>query len=326
MQTPHVTEVAAIPTIDLTGFRSGERREIERVAREIGAAARGIGFFTIVNHGIPSGLVNAAFAEAKRFFALPTSEKMRVSVTHSKDYRGYVRTGEETLDPTKPPDIKECFNLGPDLSADHPDVVSGRPFAAVNQWPASASFRATLTSYHAANLELVVALHRAFALDLGIEEDFFDARFSRAVGVMRLLRYPPHPGTFDGSSYGAGAHCDYGNLTLLAQDQTGGLEVRARDGTWLPVPPMPEAFVCNIGDCLMRWSNDVYVSTPHRVVNRSPRERFSIAFFGDPNAEAVVACLPTCLTPGDVPKYSPITYGAYLRSRYDATYSVAPAS
>ncbi len=295
-------------------------------SREIGAAARGIGFFTIVNHGIPIELVDAAFAEARTFFALPTVEKMRVSVTHSKDYRGYVRIGEETLDPTKAPDVKECFNAGPDLSADDPDVVSGKPFAAVNQWPASASFKATLKAYHVANLEMVVALHRAFAIDLGIEEDYFDARFSRAVGIMRLLRYPPHPGTFDGSTYGAGAHSDYGNLTLLAQDETEGLEVRARDGTWISVPPTPGAFVCNIGDCLMRWSNDVYVSTPHRVVNRSPRERFSIAYFGDPNADALVACLPTCLPAGDVPKYAPITYGEYLRSRYDATYTVAPAS
>jgi isopenicillin N synthase-like dioxygenase len=324
MPNPHATAVAAIPTIDLAGFRSGDRDAIERVAREIGAAARGIGFFTLVNHGIPATLIDAAFAEARTFFALPLDEKMRVSVAHSKDYRGYVRIGEETLDPTKAPDVKEAFNAGPDLAPGDPDVLAGKPFAAVNQWPESASFKATLKTYHAASLELVVALHRAFAIDLAIDEDYFEARFSRAVGILRLLRYPPHPGTFDGSTYGAGEHSDYGNLTLLAQDATGGLEVRTRDGSWMAVPPAAGTFVCNIGDCLMRWSNDVYVSTPHRVVNRAPRERFSIAFFGDPNADAVVACLPSCLAPGDVPKYAPITYGEYLRSRYDATYTVAP--
>lgn len=314
MQTPHAPAAMAIPTIDLAGFGSGGRAQLERVAREIGAAARGIGFFTIVNHGIPSELIRAAFAEARTFFALPTSEKMRVSVTHSKSYRGYVRIGEETLDPTKAPDVKECFNAGPAHSAADP-----------NQWPESASFKSTLEAYHAANSELVVALHRAFAIDLGIEEDYFDARFARAVGIVRLLRYPPHPGAFDGNTFGAGAHSDYGNLTLLAQDGTEGLEVRTREGTWLSVPPTPGAFVCNIGDCLMRWSNDVYVSTPHRVINRTPRERFSIAYFGDPNADAIVACLPTCLAPGELPKYPPITYGEYLRSRYDATYTVASA-
>jgi isopenicillin N synthase-like dioxygenase len=325
MPNPPATGVATIPAIDLAGFRSGDRGALERVAREAGSAARGIGFFTLVNHGIPVALIDAAFAEARTFFALAASEKMRISVAYSKAYRGYVRIGEETLDPTKAPDFKESFNAGPDLGPDDPDVLAGKPFAAVNQWPASASFKATLKAYYAACSALVVDLHRAFAIDLAIDENYFDARFARAVGILRLLRYPPHPGTFDGSTYGAGAHSDYGNLTLLAQDETEGLEVRARDGTWISVPPSPGAFVCNIGDCLMRWSNDVYVSTPHRVVNRAPRERFSVAFFGDPSADAVVACLPSCLAEGDVPKYPPITYGEYLRSRYDATYTVAPA-
>jgi isopenicillin N synthase-like dioxygenase len=308
------TATDAIPVIDLAGFRSGDRRSFERVAGEIGAAARGIGFFAIVGHGIPSDLIAAAFAEARWFFALPAGEKERLSVARSKEYRGYVRIGEETLDPTKAPDVKECFNAGPERSPDE------------NQWPDAPAFVATLKAYHAANLELVVLLHRALAFDLGVDETYFDARFSRAVGILRLLRYPPHPGTFDGSQYGAGAHTDYGNLTLLAQDATGGLEVRARDGSWLAVPPTAGAFVCNIGDCLMRWSNDVYVSTPHRVVNRAGNERFSIAFFGDPNADALVECLPSCLAPGESPRYPPVTYGDYLRSRYDATYTVAPAT
>jgi len=308
------TEMEAIPVIDLADFRSGDRRAFERVAGTIGAAARGIGFFSIVGHGIPSDLIAAAFDQARWFFALPAAEKERLSVANSKDYRGYVRIGEETLDPTKAPDVKECFNAGPDRSPGD------------NQWPESPAFVTTLKAYHAASLELVVLLHRALAFDLGADESYFDERFSRAVGILRLLRYPPHPGAFDGSQYGAGAHTDYGNLTLLAQDATGGLEVRARDGSWLAVPPVAGAFVCNIGDCLMRWSNDVYVSTPHRVVNRAGNERFSIAFFGDPNADALVECLPSCLAPGESPKYPPITYGAYLRSRYDATYTVAPAT
>jgi isopenicillin N synthase-like dioxygenase len=165
-------------------------------------------------------------------------------------------------------------------------------------------------------------LHRAIAIDLGIEEHYFDRYFTHAVGILRLLHYPPHPGSFDGNVYGAGAHTDYGNLTLLAQDETGGLEVRTRDGDWVVAPPTPGTLVCNIGDCLMRWTNDRYVSNPHRVVNRSGRERYSVAFFGDPNADALVACLPSVLAPGELPKYPPITYAEYLRSRYDATYTV----
>jgi isopenicillin N synthase-like dioxygenase len=182
-----------------------------------------------------------------------------------------------------------------------------------------------MVAFHAAALDLVRQLQRAVAIDLGVEEHFFDPHFTDAIGIMRLLHYPPHPAPFDGSTYGAGAHTDYGNITLLAQDETGGLEVRRRDGTWVPVPPQPGTFVCNIGDCLMRWTNDIYVSNPHRVVNRSGRERYSIAYFGDPNQDALIACLPACLGPDEEPKYPPITYAEYLTQRYDATYTVTAA-
>jgi isopenicillin N synthase-like dioxygenase len=138
------------------------------------------------------------------------------------------------------------------------------------------------------------------------------------------LRYPPHPGTFDGTLYGAAPHTDYGILTLLAQDDTGGLEVRARDGTWIPVDPTPGTLICNIGDALMRWSNDVYVSTPHRVVNASGRARQSIAFFADPNPDALIACFPSCASEAAPAKYPPIDYASYQRERYDATYGTPP--
>lgn len=315
-----------IPIVSLAGLRSGRRDDLERVGREIGRAARGLGFFSVADHGIPQPLIDAVFAESATFFALPAAAKERLSVANSTSYRGYVRLGEEKLDPALAGDIKECFNAGPDLAPDDPDVLAGKPYHAPNQWPDLASFRPTMLEFHRAALELVVLLHRAVATDLGIEERFFDQHFTRAVGVLRLLHYPPHPGTFDGTVYGAGAHTDYGNLTLLAQDTAGGLEVRKRDGSWVLVPPAAGTFVCNIGDCLMRWTNDLYVSNAHRVVNRSGRERYSVAYFGDPNSDALVSCLPSVLGPGEQPKYPPITYAEYLRSRYDATYTVAPLS
>ena len=315
---------AEIPIIALSGLRSGNRADLKRIGAEIGRAARGLGFFSVADHGIPQDQVDAVFAQSQAFFALPSAEKEALSVTKSTSYRGYVRSGEEKLDPALAGDIKECFNAGPDLAVDDPDVLAGKPFHAPNQWPDLPGFRSTLTAFHASALDLVVRLHRAIAVDLGIEERYFDQYFTRAVGILRLLHYPPHPGAFDGNVYGAGAHTDYGNLTLLAQDGTGGLEVRTRDGDWTVVPPAAGTFVCNIGDCLMRWTNDVYVSNAHRVVNRSGRERYSVAYFGDPNSDALVACLPSCLAPGEAPKYPPITYAEYLRSRYDATYTVAP--
>jgi isopenicillin N synthase-like dioxygenase len=321
----HAAHDAEIPTISLAGLRSGQRVDLERIGAEIGRAARGLGFFSVSDHGIDPALIAAVFEQSRAFFALPPADKEAISVAGSSAYRGYVKIGEETLDPTKAPDVKECFNAGPDLAPDDPDVVNGTPYHAVNRWPALPGFRATMVAFHAAALDLVRHLQRAIAIDLGADEHFFAPHFTDAIGIMRLLHYPPHPGTFDGSTYGAGAHTDYGNLTLLAQDDVGGLEVRRRDGTWVDVPPEPNTFVCNIGDCLMRWTNDIYVSNAHRVVNRSGRERFSVAYFGDPNQDAVIACLPACLTAGETPKYPPIAYADYLRSRYEATYAVAPA-
>jgi len=199
-------------------------------------------------------------------------------------------------------------------------LVAG-PLHAPNQWPDLAGFKTTLLDYFTAQRRLCERLHQAFAIDLGVAPDYFRSFIDRPMATLRLLHYPPHPGVFDGDLYGAGPHTDYGNVTVLAQDDAGGLEVRMRDGSWTDARPVPGAFVCNIGDCLMRWSNDVYVSTPHRVVNRSGRDRYSIAFFFDPNADAKVECLPTCMSAERPSRYPPITGAAYLKERLDATYA-----
>ena len=189
--------------------------------------------------------------------------------------------------------MKEAFNVGFDLAPDDPELLAGKPFRSLNAWPKLTGFRETLLSYFDACAALGARLHRAFALDLGVEPDYFVDKFDRPMATLRLLRYPP-ASTNVGDRVGAGAHTDYGNLTLLATDDVGGLEVRTRAGAWIEAPALPGAFVVNIGDCLMRWTNDVYVSTPHRVVNRSARERYSIAFFFDPNPEAEVAVIRSC--------------------------------
>ncbi len=169
-------------------------------------------------------------------------------------------------------------------------------------------------------------LHEAIALDLGLPGAFFEDKLDAPMATLRLLHYPPQPAQMAAGQLGAGEHTDYGDITLLMTDEVGGLEVRRRDGVWLKAPHIPGAFVCNIGDCLMRWTNDVYVSTPHRVVNQSGRERFSVAFFLDPNPEAVVAALPTCVSAARPAKYPPVTGADYLRSRLDATYKSRAAT
>jgi len=310
-----------IPIVDLAPLVENRTGALAQVAAEIGRACRARGFFYLVNHGVPERLMNDVFAASAAFFASPLAEKEELSITRTRNNRGYVAFEGENLDPDRPGDAKEAFNIGRELRPDDPDLLAGVPFHALNQWPSEPRFRTTMLDYFAAQMSLCAQLHRCFARDLGLDDSFFARSIDRPLAVLRLLHYPPHPGQFDGSQYGAGPHTDYGNVTTLAQDDAGGLEVRARDGSWIDATPIPGSFVCNIGDCMMRWSNDTYVSTPHRVVNRSGRERYSVAFFCDPNADARVECLPTCTGPDRPPRYAPTTGAAYLKERLDATYS-----
>lgn len=309
----------AIPIIDIADLVAGTPGALERVAAEIGTAARGIGFFVISGHGIPQTDIDSVFVAARAFFALSAAEKETISLKRSPHNRGYVALGGEALDPTQGVDQKEAFNIGLDLAPDHPDVVAGKPFRGVNLWPADAGFRDTMMGYFNAVWSLGRLLHRPIARDLGLPDDWFENKLDHPLATLRLLRYPP-AGSVAGE-VGAGTHTDYGNLTLLMTDDVGGLEVRTREGRWIAPPPLPGAFVVNIGDCLMRWTNDVYVSTPHRVIHKAPRERISIPFFLDPNGEAAVEVLDTCVDATRPARYPPTTGAAYLRERLDATYA-----
>ncbi len=305
-----------IPIIDLAGLGTPEGDR--RLAGEIGTAARGVGFFTVVNHSVESSLIDSMFAAGRGFFARPVAEKAALSIKRSPHNRGYVGLSEEALDPTQRADVKEAFNIGLDLAADHPEVRAGKPFRGVNLWPDDDGFRRTSLAYFDAVWRLGIALHRPIALDLGLPADWFAPSLDAPLATLRILRYPPAAG---GELSGAGEHTDYGNLTLLMTDDAGGLEVRTRDGVWLPVPHVAGAFIVNVGDCLMRWTNDVYASTPHRVTHRAPRERLSLAFFLDPNPDAVVAALDTCISADRPARYPPTTGAAYLKERLDATYA-----
>ena len=309
-----------IPVIDLAAFAG----DTASLGTTLGCAARDMGFFCITGHGVASSLIEAVFAQSKQFFAQEIAAKDVLSIRHSPHNRGYVALGEERLDASKPGDVKAAFNIGLDIPPDHPEVLAGTPFRGVNVWPDAAelpNFRATMLSYFDACHRLGMSLHRALAHDLGVAENFFDDKLDQPLATLRLLHYPPRPDRFEPGQTGAGEHTDYGNITLLATDDAGGLEVRTRSGDWISPPTISGALICNIGDCLMRWTNDVYVSTPHRVVNPVGRERYSIAFFLDPNPEAVVESLPSCVTADQPARYAATTGAAYLKSRLDATYS-----
>ncbi len=329
--------MTGLPVIDVSGLRASDPAARAAVAAQLGAACRGVGFFYITGHGIADALLDSVFAAAHQFFALPEQVKLRQSIKLSPHNRGYVALGAERLDETAPPDHKEAFNIGLDLAAEDPDVVAGKPFRGVNLWPSLPGWRDTVLAYFDACWALGRTIHRGFARDLGVAEDFFDDKLDAPLATLRLLHYPapadvtevpslgvpglgvPSLGAPSAGAPGAGAHTDYGNLTILAVGGVAGLQVRRRDGVWLDAPQVPGALVCNIGDCLMRWTNDVYVSTPHRVI-RPAAERFSVAFFLDPNPDACVAVLPAVLQAGATAKYPPITGAAYLQSRLAATY------
>jgi len=313
-----------VPIIDVGGLRGGSPAAIREIAAAIGAAARTIGFFAIRNHGIAPELTERLFAASASFFALPDAEKDRSSKTLTgTKYVGYVRLAQESPDATQPPDYKESILFMRDFGADDPDFVAGRPFVERNPWPDLPGYRATVMEYFTELQALAMELHRAFAIDVGTDAEAFVRCFDRPLSGLNLLHYPPPPPGLAGVRYGAAQHTDWGGFTLLAQDDVGGLELQRVDGTWIPIDPIPGALVCNIGDALMRWTNDAYISNPHRVVNRAQRSRYSAAFFCDPNGEALLVPMEGCVSAERPAKYPPITYADLLRERLEGL-SLAP--
>lgn len=304
-----------IPVLDWATFATAP----DDFTAKLGSACRDTGFFLLKGHGVPESLISDVFAQADTFFGLPDAEKAPLSISKNPHNRGWARMGSEGLDDVSGQvDSKEAFNVGYDLAPDDPRVLAGEPFRGVNVWPDLPGFRDTLVTYYNAVWSLGVGLHRAIATDLGLPADYFARHFTEPLATLRILAYPPAKGTE--GEIGAGAHSDYGSVTLLMTDGEAGLQVKPRGGDWTDVPHVPGAYVVNIGDCLMRWTNDIYVSTPHRVLPPARRRR-SIAFFLDPNPDSVVKALPGT---GE-PKYPPVTGADYLRSRLDATYTPEPA-
>jgi isopenicillin N synthase-like dioxygenase len=309
-----------IPVIDMAAFLDGSDRQ--GVADRIGQACRNVGFLYLTNHGIPAALVDAAMAQSRRFFALPDARKMAIHIARSPAHRGYFPFFGENNDPKNARDLKEGFDLARDLPADDPRVLAGKALHGPNVWPADLpGFRETIEQYYAALMALAGQLMQAFALSLHLPQSYFEPMLDEAMGALRLLHYPPQPATDDASIVGTGSHTDYGCLTILAQDAVGGLQVQNAARQWVAAPPVPGAFVVNIGDQMARWTNDVFAATHHRVINTSGRERYSMPFFFEPNFDAVISCLETCRAPGHPAKYDDVVAGEYLVSRFNETFS-----
>lgn len=304
-----------IPVVDIAPLLDGSDKK--SVAKEIRWALSNAGFMYVKNHGIPADFVSSVFDVTRRFFDLPMEQKMALHVSKSDvALRGYIEPFGENTDPGKTKDLKECFDMGPERA-----TVEG-PFFGPNPWPATLpEFRQLTYGYHEKMVLLSRQLLQGIAISLDLPETYFESRMTNPISIQRLLHYPPQTGLIDETVIGIGAHTDYGNLTILAQDDVGGLQVMNRDGQWVEGSPIPGTFVINIGDLVQRLTNDMYLANLHRVINTSGRERYSIPFFIDADYDAVFEPLPSCVSDSNPRKYEPVSCGDHKFSRFAASYA-----
>lgn len=315
----------AIPVIDLAGaLVTGGPRTVE-VARQFRAAATGSGFFYVRNHGVPAAQVAAQFELTRRLMDLPPATKDALSIRRSPIMRGFESIGEQTLDANARPDLKESFYCGIDWPDHHPYVRAGYQTYGPNQWPAELPEAPALCeAYIQSMLALSRRLMQLMARSLDLPETWFDAALATPMVTLRMVRYPAHPEDADDRTFGAGAHTDWGAVTVLAQDRHGGLEVCMPDGSWAEAVPIDDTFVVNLGDMIPRWTNGLYHSNPHRVRNRRSggSARYSIPFFFEPDYAARIEPVPGTVPAGASARFASCTAGEHLREMYRRTYGL----
>ena len=311
-----------IPVIDLAGSFSADPEARKAVAWEIHKACRETGFFYVKNHGVAESLIAAELEMTRRYFDLPLDVKMELDIATSEIMRGYEPIAAQTLDEGSPPDLKEGFMLARDLGPDHPYVRDKVPYEGPNRWPALPGFREQNEAYLEAMIGLGRHLVRYLALSLDLPEDYFADGLEEPASALRLLHYPPHPADAAFNQLGSGAHTDWGLITLLLQDDAGGLEVQNADGDWIRAEPIPGTFVVNLGDMVPRITNGLYHSTLHRVLNNvSGRDRYSVPTFFNPGYVYSFTTVPTCLKEGETP--APCTFGEHVQEMFRKTYQQA---
>ncbi|MBV9093426.1 MAG: isopenicillin N synthase family oxygenase [Streptosporangiaceae bacterium] len=300
------------------------------IGAELDGICRTAGFFQITGHGIPGEVTEPAWTMARRFFDLPMQDKLSVA-RPTEDYPyGYIPLAGESLSQSMagaaPPDLKEVFNIGPPVRPAHRFADPDEAWAySPSLWPAALpGLQPAWTAYYDAMRGLGNRLMSLFARGLGLPPGFFADRTGHGAHALRAINYPardtaPLPGQLR-----AGAHTDYGAVTILRQDAVGGLEVLGLHGTWAAVEPVPGAFVINIGDLMARWTNDRWRSTLHRVVDppgpsAATARRQSMAYFHNASWSAEISCLPTCLEPGGKPRYEPVLAGPHLMGKFRKT-------
>lgn len=325
------TPAAAFPVFDLGRFEAAGPAERDELGREVDRICRTTGFLAIRNHGVAQEAIDGVWEKASAFFDLPPDDKRKAAAPYPGYPYGYLGPKLEALAKSKgvdtPPDLKESFNGGPQSAPSGIADEDALGFCyAPTIWPeAPVGFRDAWQRYYAAMEDLAARAMRLFAVALELPVTYFDRFIGAPISALRALNYPaqrvpPEPGQLR-----AGAHTDYGSLTiLLPQEGSRGLEILSPQGTWVAVPPVAGAFVVNIGDLMARWTADRWISTLHRVVNPPPEEggmarRQSLAFFHQPDWDAEIAVLPHCVAAGEAPKYAPVRSGPYLMEKFRST-------
>ncbi len=302
-----------IPKIDISEI---EYKEFSRtLLQDFFSAYNEYGFGYIINHGIEKTLIEQLFQVSKQFHSQPLSEKMRVALDHN--HRGYIAINTSTdvnskLADVKKPNQSESFMMMREDKSELPDVYLSGP----NQWPKLENFKEVLEKYTCNMTKLGRNLMRLALLSSGVKDLSVMQSLDTPTIWLRLLHYPPISKNSPSDLYGSAPHTDFGCLTILAQDEIGGLQVQTREGKWIDVPKLEGSFVVNVGDMLSRYTNGLLRSTPHRVINKSGKERFSCPFFFDPHTNAVVQPLKGT----GKPKFSPINFGEFLREELEASY------
>jgi len=323
-------EAPTIEAIDLNAFLHGTPIEQAAIAARVDVICRSTGFLIIENHGLSEKIIENAWAQTTSFFDLPLKNKLMAKSSDPKCPRGYFPMASEALAKSMgvdtPPDIKESFGIGPlmappiDLNAAEYEFYFGE-----NLWPtALPKLEITLTTYFNEMTNLAEKVLRLFAAALNMPHDYFKKFHTYPMNALRCINYPGFDKPLLPMQRSAGEHTDYGSITILKSDPTvPGLELKLATGSWVKAPLVNDAFIVNIGDMLARWTNDRWVSTLHRVVQSSNSKsdairRQSMAYFHNTNFDSEIECIPSCLEPGEEPKYEKVLAGPYLWNHFSS--------
>lgn len=312
-----------IPIVDLQGSLDADAPAAQQRARELFEALSQIGFAYIAGHNVAPATREAAFAASRDFHASTLAQKQSLAI--NAFHRGYMGMASSTIVTSTVakvtrPNMSESLMLMHELPPDDPGLLAGLPMQGPNQWPDwLPGFKPAMLAYVREVDALGRHIVRLIALALGLPATALDHHFDHPTTFLRALHYPPQPPAED-EQIGSAPHTDYGIITLLAQDDSGGLQVRPRGGDWIEAPPIPDTYVLNVGDMLQRWTNGRLVSTPHRVINRSGGDRYSLPYFLDPSMDTLIECLPTCTDADHPPQHPPVRYGDYLLERLNRNY------